>query len=773
MEHGAQPPRRFGQRPDGPTEHERLERFNLVLDGMPCAVLVIGELGNILMVNIRADQLFGYEPDELVGQPIDVLVREAGRSRHQELRSDFLASRDVRRTTDVIRLRRKDGSLFPGQMTVTKMPREHETAVVAAIEDLTDRVRLDADAAFLAAVVVSSTDAIIGQDLEGCVRSWNASAQRMYGYTSDEMVGRPMSILIPPDRQAEEADILEPVGRGERIEQFETVRRAKDGRDIAVSLTISPVYDLKGVIVGASKIVRDISQAKAAADRLRKSEARLNAIFAATGDGIAIISGGTGLVTDANDAMTRLFGYPTEEIVGNSIRKFSADEAPYDEKGAQARLSEVWRDGASTQFDWLCKARDGRLFLAEVQVRSVTFDDGFVFLLVVRDVDETRAIQRALLQSQKMEAIGQLTSGVAHDFNNLLAVIHGNLELIGEAVTGDATLVEMVADALDASERGASLTSQLLAFSRKQALAPRPIQADEAVADVVRLIKRTFSESFRIRLSAPPGSWALSLDPHLFQSALLNLALNARDAMADGGSLTFDVSNRLIDDTYALQNGMVAAGRYVQIAVSDTGTGIPRDLLDKVIEPFFTTKPQGKGTGLGLSMVYGFVKQSGGNLKIYSEPGAGTTITLLLPTVDPKGAPPAHATVTPAPSGETGETVLVLEDDDTLRKLMVRLLSELGYHVRKAADGPEALRNLDEDGPVDLLLSDVILTNGMNGAEVARTARERGLVRKTLFMSGYAPQAAIDIGRLDEDAQLLRKPFSKSELAAKVREMLD
>jgi signal transduction histidine kinase len=378
--------------------------------------------------------------------------------------------------------------------------------------------------------------------------------------------------------------------------------------------------------------------------------------------------------------------------------------------------------------------------------------------------------EAALRQAQKMEAIGQLAGGVAHDFNNLLGVIIGNLDRITERELPDVELNEMVDDALRAAVRGASLTRQLLAYSRRQALDPRVLSLGRVVSDLTALLRRTLGETIQIRTQLPANLWAARLDLNQFENAVLNLAVNARDAMPGGGTLSIDLHNVEIADG----DGDLAAGNYVLVTVADTGTGMTKDVADRAFEPFFTTKPVDAGTGLGLSMVYGFVKQSDGHVLIETAPGRGTTVKLYFPAVkeaaaDTTGAAPPVT----LPRAEPGETVLIVEDDAALRKLTGALLASLGYAAIETADGPAALQKLEEAARVDLLLTDIVLPRGMSGPDLARAAQDRRPGLRTLYMSGYAKATAMHGATLDEGAQLLMKPFRKADLARRVRLLLD
>jgi signal transduction histidine kinase/PAS domain-containing protein len=391
-------------------------------------------------------------------------------------------------------------------------------------------------------------------------------------------------------------------------------------------------------------------------------------------------------------------------------------------------------------------------------------------------IEEREQAQEALRQAQKMESIGQLTGGIAHDFNNLLTVITGNVDAarrhIGEE--GEARVQRALGNALIGAERAATLTQRLLAFSRRQPLNPRPINPNRLVTDMSELLHRTLGETVAIETVLGAGLWQAEADPHQLENAILNLAVNARDAMPEGGKVTIETSNTHLDQGYAAQHAGVAPGQYVAICVSDTGTGMDADALARAFEPFFTTKDVGKGTGLGLSMVYGFVKQSGGHIKIYSEAGEGTTVRIYLPRfLGEAPAEPARAESI-APEGSRDETVLVCEDDDDVRAYTVDVLRELGYRVLEAHDGPSALRLLGrQDGRVDLLFSDVVLPGGMSGAVVAKEARALRPDLRVLFTTGYARNAIVHHGRLDPGVELITKPFTYAELAARVRDILD
>jgi PAS domain S-box-containing protein len=395
---------------------------------------------------------------------------------------------------------------------------------------------------------------------------------------------------------------------------------------------------------------------------------------------------------------------------------------------------------------------------------------------VVAAIAEREQAEEALRQAQKMEAVGQLTGGIAHDFNNLLTIVTGNIEASRRYLGEEAPprVQRALGNALVGAERAAVLTQRLLAFSRRQPLDPRPVDLNKLVTSMSELLHRSLGETVVVETILGAGVWRTEVDSNQLENAILNLALNARDAMPAGGKLTIETANTHLDRDYAGKNAGVAAGQYVAICVTDTGTGMDPDTLSRAFEPFFTTKEVGKGTGLGLSMVYGFAKQSGGHLRIVSEVGSGTTVHMYLPRLmreDVEQDEPAFAAI---PEGTRDETILVCEDDDDVRTYSVEVLRELGYRVLEAHDGPSALRLLQrQEGKVHLLFTDVVLPGGMTGAGLAREARALRPDLRILFTTGYARDAIVHHGRLDPGVELITKPFAYADLASRIREILD
>ena len=395
------------------------------------------------------------------------------------------------------------------------------------------------------------------------------------------------------------------------------------------------------------------------------------------------------------------------------------------------------------------------------------------FVLTIGDMTKRIQAEAVLREAQKMQAIGQLTGGIAHDFNNLLTVILGNLELAQKKLPENHFLQARIGRAVWASQRGATLTSQLLAFARKQPLAPAPLDLAKTVPELLPLLQRTLGAPIEVRFVGAAGLWPALADAAQLENALLNLSLNARDAMPGGGRLTLELANKVLDDDYARLHAEVTAGDYIMLAVSDTGHGMSADVIARAFEPFYTTKPEGKGTGLGLAMVFGFVKQSKGHVKIYSEPGEGTSIKIYLPRAIGGLSAASVRTVTPLPLVRGDATVLIVEDEAGVREIAASILRDYGYQVLEAADGEEALRLFGaHTNDIDLLLSDVVLPGKLRGRDVAERITAMRPQVKVLFMSGYTENSIVHHGRLDDGVKLIGKPFKREQLAAKVAELL-
>jgi PAS domain S-box-containing protein len=481
----------------------------------------------------------------------------------------------------------------------------------------------------------------------------------------------------------------------------------------------------------------------------------------------------TGRIVDWNTQAEVIFGWSHHEAVGRMLGDLIVPEKH--RTLHQQGLALFLRSGESAilgkRFEIEAQRRDGRLIQIELSVTALRRRSGYLFNGFMRDLTEKVAAEAQIRQAQKMEAVGQLTGGIAHDFNNILTVITGTIEILAEAVADKPQLAAIAQMIDEASERGAGLTQHLLAFARRQPLQPQEIDINALIVETAQLLRPTLGEQVEMESMLESDAWRAMVDPNQLATALLNLSLNARDAMPNGGKLTLETGNVHLDESSATANSDVAPGPYVMIAVSDTGAGIPAAIRDKVFEPFFTTKATGKGTGLGLSMVYGFVKQSGGHIKIYSEEGHGTTIKIYLPRASGQAQQLADAPLALIGGGQ--ESILVVEDDALVRNYVVAQLGSLGYRTFTAKDASEALAVLDSPVELDLLFTDVIMPGAMNGRQLADEAVRRRPSLKVLFTSGYTENAIVHRGRLDPGVLLLAKPYRKSDLARMVRKAFE
>ena len=488
---------------------------------------------------------------------------------------------------------------------------------------------------------------------------------------------------------------------------------------------------------------------------------------------LIVIVGPRGTFRAVSPSVTASLGWAPEEWIGRSLFDFLVPDDEFDTSAALRHAAEQplqrfenryrHKDGGFRWFAWVATPEDGLIYATG---RDVTLEKAAA--------GELAKTQEALRQSQKMEAVGQLTGGIAHDFNNMLAVVMGSLELLERRMSNSDTRARRYIDAAnDAARRAALLTQRLLAFSRQQPLQPAAVDANKLVAGMSDLLRHSLGADVQLEIVLAGGLWRTHADPNQLENILLNLAVNARDAMPEGGHLTIETQNAHLDERYAAANLGTAAGQYVLIAVTDTGSGMPPEVVEKAFDPFFTTKPVGKGTGLGLSQVYGFIKQSGGHVKIYTEQGLGTTIKLYLPRLH--GAVQTDLALDESPEmprGDDREVILVVEDEPGVRQFSIDALTELGYHVLEADGAARALRLLEEHPEIALMFTDVVMPE-MNGAKLAEAARALRPDLKILFTTGYTRNAVVHNGKLDEGVDLIGKPFSLEALAAKIRAVLE
>ncbi|TFW23592.1 hybrid sensor histidine kinase/response regulator [Massilia arenosa] len=609
---------------------------------------------------------------------------------------------------------------------------------------------------------------------DGTVATWNAGARRFKGYADDEIIGQHFSrFYTDEDRTAGRPRRALETAQLEGKFEDEGWRVRKDGTRFWASVVIDPIYDDDGALFGFAKITRDISDKKAARDALQRSEHNFRLLVQGVTDyAIYMLSPG-GDITNWNAGAQRIKGYTADEVVGTHFERFYTPEDRANGLPARA-LARAQAEGHFEAEGWRLR-KDGSRFRASVVIDPIRNDAGELvgFAKITRDITQRMQLEearQALHHAQKLEAVGKLTGGVAHDFNNILQIIGGNLQLLGPHVRGNDLALRYLETSLGAVERGAKLSSQLLAFARRQPLQPVVVNMSRVLRGTEELLRRALGETIDVETVVAAGLWNAQLDPGQLENVVLNLGINARDAMPGGGKLTVELQNAMLDDAYVNSTHDVPPGQYVMLAVSDTGTGMTPEVLERAVEPFFTTKAEGKGTGLGLSMAFGFVKQSGGHFRIYSEVGHGTTIKMYFPrSHDAEEALPA------APSGEIihgSGTILVVEDDLNVQATVVGMLTSLGYQVLKADNAESALSVLKAGVRCDLLFTDVVMPGPVKCTELARQAKIMLPDLEVLFTSGYTQNAIIHGGRLDPGVQLLSKPYRREQLAHKVHQML-
>ncbi|MEV4709661.1 PAS domain S-box protein [Actinoplanes sp. NPDC049316] len=642
----------------------------------------------------------------------------------------------------------------------------------------------------LAVIVEASDDAVMSKTLDGTITSWNGGARRLFGYAAAEVLGRRAHMLFPAGQEGVEDDVLARVARGERVSQLEVENRRKDDSVVPVSLTSSPITDAAGRPTGVACITRDVGERQ-------RAEAMFRGLLEGAPDAILGV-GEDGRIVLLNAEAERMFGYRRDELLGQSIEVL----VPGSVRAQHTRMRhDYFADpqrrpmGGGTALTALRK--DGSEFPTEISLSALRTDQGVIVSASVRDVTERvqaqaererlaaqaerDALDRRMQHTRRLESLGQLAGGVAHDFNNILAVVASYTELLTE------TLDEPQPDPADlaaarndlaqigrAIERATRLTKQLLAFGRREITQTQVLSVNHIVGDVEQLLRRTLGEHIHLITHLDRDLWPVCADPGQIEQVLVNLAVNARDAMPAGGTLSIDTGNTHLDEDDVAEYPDVSAGRYVRVRVSDTGTGMPPEVAERAFEPFFTTKPQGAGTGLGLATVYGIAASAGGHVRLHSEPGIGTTVTLVLPATDaavpaPGDTGPGEAAPEP---GSPRETILLVEDEDALREATGRALTRAGYRVLSASGGAVALRLAEEHpGPIHLLLTDVMMPVMMGNEVAARVQRIRPET-PVLYMSGYAQPVLTENGTLPEGVVIIEKPFTRQALLDRVRARL-
>src|SRR5471032_1279740 len=602
---------------------------------------------------------------------------------------------------------------------------------------------------------------------DGVINSWNAGAERFKGYAAHEIIGQHFSVFYTEEdrRSGKPARALQTAREQGKFED-EGWRVRRDGTRFWASVVVDPIRDPSGMLIGFAKITRDITERKETEDALRESEDRFRLLVQSVTDYAIYMISPTGVITNWNTGAERIKGYKREEIVGSNFAVFYTEEDRAKDMPAQT-LATAATEGRFEQESWRVR-QDGTRFWAHVVVDAIRDEAGKLlgFAKVTRDITERKlaaeALERAnaaLFQSQKMEAIGQLTGGIAHDFNNLLAVISSSVDVLTTRAQNYADT--KVLDAIRrAVERGALMTQQLLSFARQQPLKVEKYDLNAVISSFEPVLRRAGNFAIEMEIRLTRHVKTVLLDAARFEAALLNLVVNARDAMPVGGKLVVAVENVELG---SVEVGGLEPGAYVRVSVADTGSGMPPAVAARAFEPFFTTKEVGKGTGLGLSQVYGFIAQSGGDVVIDSEEGKGTNVSMYLPVVE--GAPDDRIVA----ADERVDTVLIVEDEPDVLDAAGQLFRSIGYEVATAANGVDAMAILERRSDIDILFTDVVMPKGMSGIQLARLARELRPDLKVILASGYPlPALREQYGRID-DFTFVVKPYLLAELAKSLR----
>jgi len=681
---------------------ESNERFQLLAKATTDVVWDWNLVTNDLWWNEGYHQMFGYPPEE-TPPTIDSWTNCI----HPEdlARVELSVRRAIddgaKTWSDEYRFRRSDGTYCEifDRGSIIRDAQAKPVRMIGAMQDVTERRKSHLAATRLAAIVKSSDDAIIGKDLNGIITSWNRGAENIFGYKSEEITGTSIRRLIPADRQEEEAFILGKISRGESIEHFETKRLTKEGRLIEVAITVSPISDASGKVTGASKIARDITEHK-------RIEARFRRLVDSNAQGVMFWNS-KGEITAGNDALWNMLGYTREEVAAKPL---CWDVLTPPELADQDRraLAEIKATGFCSPYEKEFIRKDGTRL--PVLVGAAAFEDnpeeGLCFVL---DLTERKKLEQQFLRAQRMESIGTLAGGIAHDLNNLLAPVTMGLGLLKQYGL-DPQALHVVETMELSTKRGADLVKQVLSFARGVEGSRTPLQLTPIVREIESIVLNTFPKNVVLETKIAPDLGMVMADATQINQVLLNLCVNARDAMPDGGRLKLMVQNVQIDSQYAIMHRGMAPGRYVLIQLIDTGCGIPKELIDRIFEPFFTTKELGKGSGLGLSTVLGIVRSHGGFVNVYSEPGKGSTFKLYLPALtDGVGADAADPRPDALPRGR-GELVMVVDDETSILDITKQTLQAFGYKVITAEDGALAvgLYALHRD-EISVVLTDMMM----------------------------------------------------------------
>jgi PAS domain S-box-containing protein len=755
-------------------------RYRGLLEAAPDGMVVVDRSGVIVLLNVQAEKQFGYRSDELLGQKVTNIIPEgfAERLIADGTRTTAEALAQQIGTGIELHGRRKDGSEFPIEIMLSPLESAEGILVTAAIRNITVRKDADKHLAQMEAryrgLLEAAPDGMVVVDQAGAIVLLNVQAEKQFGYRSDELLGQKVTNIIPEGfaerliadgtRTAAEA-LAQQIGTGIELNGLR-----RDGSEFPIEIMLSPLESAEGILVTAA--IRDITVRKDAERHLAQMEARYRGLMEAAPDGMVVVDQ-DGVIVLLNVQAEKQFDYRRDELLGQKVTNIIP------EGFAERLISDALRTTAEalaqqigTGIELKGRRRDGTMFPIEIMLSPLDSPEGAQVTAAIRDISERKQLEQQLHQSQKMEAIGQLTGGIAHDFNNLLGVIIGNLDLLDRLVASNEAAVRRVQTAQKAAMRGADITRRLLMFSSSEELKPSVVQLGDSIQNMIELASRAIGAEIKITTHVDDSVPPLFVDPAGLESALLNLVVNARDAMPKGGSITIASEVQTLGDSHpAVQSGDLKAGHYVHVSVSDTGQGMSRETLERAFEPFFTTKPRNKATGLGLAMVYGFAKQSGGIVRAYSELGQGTTVSLYLPIA--MDLPRSVPSGTPEPlNAKLSGTVLMVDDEVDLLEVALTYIADMGLKSYKAIDGASALVALAQHPDIDLMMTDIVMPGGMNGVELAQKALALYPALKIIYSSGFPAEALAEKSMPLADGPLLHKPYQRTEFAAIVHRVM-
>jgi two-component system, cell cycle sensor histidine kinase and response regulator CckA len=748
----------------------REEELTDFLENAALPIHLVGPDGTILRANQAELDLLGYARDEYVGRNIadfhtskpaieDILTRLT----RGEVLHDYPAQLRAKNGTLIDVLIDSSAYFQDGQFVHTR----------CFTRDVTRQREAEQATQRLVAIVSSSADAIIGKTLDGVITSWNAAAENMFGYSAEEMIGASIFKLIPEHLHDQERELLERIRQGERVAFSETERRRKDGGQLYVALSVSPIRNAQGTVIGASSIKRDVTEARRAQQALAESQERLELALRAA-------RMGTWHWNLKNDVMTwdeglnQLYGVGLTQQVSR-LDQFLERVHEDDREQVRREIQRAVDETGAVNIEFRIVLPNGKIRWLSDKGRLVRDAAGAPLYLtgVCLDVTERRLMEERLRQAQRMDSVGQLAGGIAHEANNMMSVVLGCADYVLQRTDLPEQVRQDVDQIWRAAKRTAGITQQLLAFSRRQMLQPQVLDLNATVRELEPILNRALGETRAVRMHLSPSLGLVRADPGQLEQVLVNLTLNARDAMNEGGRLTIETMNVMLDPAYAATKPVetLEPGEYAALVVTDTGHGMDQATLARIFEPFFTTKPVGQGTGLGLSTVYGIVKQSGGFIWAYSEPGLGTTFKLYFPIIVADSAVEAPERI--APPGRPEEVVLVAEDEPMVRSIVARTLRGCGYAVLEAANGNEALALLEkENGRVNLIVADVVMPD-MGGRDMAARIAQHWPQIPVLYTSGYTGLDVVRRGLLEEGSEFIQKPIEPETLARRVRELVD